>query len=235
MTAHPMIVPFRGDRIELIDNEGTPCVPMRAICEALGLDWKSQHRKLSDPRWASTVCTLTTVGGDGRARDMVCLPLHMLPAWLFTVSPAKVAPHLKDKVTAYQTECADVLWSHWSGARQREVDALAAAAARMEQRDARLRGHLLAANGLWGKAAHLQAAGVARHAVWRFLSRSQNAAYALISEAERAGAIDPAAWSDERLFAALAAGSPDAAAEGSEPSLPFDAVPAGSVVPGGEG
>ena len=32
-----------------------------------------------------------------------------------TISPNKVKPELRETVMAYQAECDDVLWQHWSG------------------------------------------------------------------------------------------------------------------------
>ena len=38
-----------------------------------------------------------------------------LAGWLMTISPNKVKPELRETVMAYQAECDDVLWQHWSG------------------------------------------------------------------------------------------------------------------------
>ena len=34
-------IDFHSDRIFLIEQDGEPFVPIRPICDALGLDWKS--------------------------------------------------------------------------------------------------------------------------------------------------------------------------------------------------
>ena len=105
--------PFHNDTLVLVDDNGTPFVAMRPIVENMGLAWQVQHRKLSE-KFASTVTIMVTVGEDGRNRDMVCLPLRKLPAWLYSVNPNKVAPAIADKVRQYQDECDDVLWEYWT-------------------------------------------------------------------------------------------------------------------------
>ncbi|MES2041907.1 MAG: phage antirepressor N-terminal domain-containing protein [Pseudomonadota bacterium] len=54
------------------------------------------------------------VAEDGKNRDMICLPLRKLPAWLCSINPSKVKPELREKVTRYQDECDDALWNYWT-------------------------------------------------------------------------------------------------------------------------
>ena len=113
MKTELMPVPFYGDTLVLVNEEGTPFVAMRAIVENMGLAWQVQHRKLTE-KFGATVTIMVTVGEDGRNREMVCLPLRKLPAWLYSVNPNKVAPELRDKIIQYQNECDDALWDYWT-------------------------------------------------------------------------------------------------------------------------
>ena len=106
-------VPFHGDTVVLVDHDGQPFVAMKPVVENLGLDWKTQHAKLTD-KFASTMGIIPTVGEDGRQREMVCLPLRKLPAFLYSINPNKVAPALRDKIVAYQAECDEALWQYWT-------------------------------------------------------------------------------------------------------------------------
>ena len=106
-------VPFHQDTLVLVDDNGAPFVAMKSIVENMGLAWPVQYRKLSE-KFASTITIMVTVGEDGRSRDMVCLPLRKLPAWLYTVNPNKVTPAIAHKVRQYQEECDDVLWEYWT-------------------------------------------------------------------------------------------------------------------------
>lgn len=63
---------------------------MKPICEGMGLDWPSQLRNIkTDPVLNSVMVNLTTVAEDGRAREMVCLPLDHLHGWMFKVDAGR--------------------------------------------------------------------------------------------------------------------------------------------------
>ena len=113
MKTELMPVPFYGDTLVLVNEEGTPFVAMKPIVENMGLAWSPQRTKL-DEKFGATVTIIVMVAEDGRNRDMVCLPLRKLPAWLYSISPNKVAPELRDKIIQYQNECDDALWKYWT-------------------------------------------------------------------------------------------------------------------------
>src|SRR5574338_504280 len=106
-------VTFHGDTLVLVDHEGDPHVAMKPITENMGLSWQGQHEKLNE-KFGSTIRVILTVGEDGKQREMVCLPLRKLPAWLYSINPNKVKPELRDKIVRYQEECDDVLWKYWT-------------------------------------------------------------------------------------------------------------------------
>lgn len=106
-------VPFHGDTVVLVGQDNEPYVAMKPVATNMGLDWKSQHAKLTD-RFASVVVEITTTGGDGKQYAMTCMPLKKLPAWLYSISPNKVVPELRDKIIRYQEECDDALWNYWT-------------------------------------------------------------------------------------------------------------------------
>ena len=43
----PINVPFRGNNLYLVEHQGNPYVPMKPVVEGMGLDWKTQHRKMT--------------------------------------------------------------------------------------------------------------------------------------------------------------------------------------------
>ncbi|MCK9540190.1 phage antirepressor N-terminal domain-containing protein, partial [Dokdonella sp.] len=106
-------VAFHEDTVVLADHGGEPHVVMRPIVENVGLDWGTQYRKLAE-KFGSSVVVMTTVAEDGRLREMTAIPLRKLAAWLYSINPNKVAPHLRDKIVRYQNECDDVLWQYWT-------------------------------------------------------------------------------------------------------------------------
>ncbi|NMY90050.1 phage antirepressor N-terminal domain-containing protein [Pseudomonas oryzihabitans] len=106
-------VPFHGDTVVLVGQDNEPYVAMKPIVTNMGLDWHSQRQKLNE-RFASTAVEITSVAEDGKLRGMTCLPLKKLPAWLYSISPNKVAPELREKIIRYQEECDDALWNYWT-------------------------------------------------------------------------------------------------------------------------
>jgi len=92
-------------------------VPVRPICEYLGLDWSAQYRRINrDPVLSDViqgVAITTTPSSDGRGgglQEMSCLPLKFLPGWLFGVSANRVKSEMREKIIRYQRESYDVLW-----------------------------------------------------------------------------------------------------------------------------
>lgn len=115
-----MPIPFRGDTVVLIGKDNEPYVAMRSVVDNIGLSWQVQHRKITE-RFGSTVTEMVTVAEDGKHRSMTCLPLRKLAAWLYSISPNKVAPELRDKIIQYQEECDDVLWRYWTKDTERHI------------------------------------------------------------------------------------------------------------------
>ena len=108
-----IVVPFHGAELLLVPFNGEPYVPMKPVVEGMGLVWGAQQQKISS-KFKSTISIIDMVAADGKNREMLCLPLRKLPAWLYSVQPNKVAPEIKDKVIQYQEECDEVLWQYWT-------------------------------------------------------------------------------------------------------------------------
>src|SRR3954470_3331103 len=78
------IVEFYGDRITAAETDaGAILVPLRPICESLGLDWSAQSRRLRrDPVLSDAVCSVAITATEaGGQRSMLALPLDVLPGW----------------------------------------------------------------------------------------------------------------------------------------------------------
>lgn len=94
--------------------DGQTLVPIRPICDALGVDYSGQLQKLkNDDELAPTVGLSPTVGADGKDREMVCLPLEFVFGWLFTINPANVKEEAREAVKQYRRECYHALFLHF--------------------------------------------------------------------------------------------------------------------------
>ncbi len=110
------VVDFYGDQIPAAqgtDNE--IYVPLRPVATFLGLNISGQQQRIQrDPVLSKRVRRLRIDSGGGPQNQM-CLPLDLLPGWLFGVSQARVAPDLQDKLNRYREECFKVLWNAFKG------------------------------------------------------------------------------------------------------------------------
>jgi hypothetical protein len=115
-------VDFYGDQISVAlvgeGEESEVYVPLRTITEFLGLGWGSQFNRLQrDEVLKARVQMITVHGADGRPRDMVSLPLDLLPGWLFGITTSRVREDLVPKLRRYREECFRILWREY----QREL------------------------------------------------------------------------------------------------------------------
>lgn len=105
-------VPFHGAELYVVNHNGEPYTPMKPIVEGMGLDWKSQHKKISQ-RFSKGMVEIT-IPSAGGVQAMICMALRKLAAWLNSISPNKVRPEIREKVIQYQEECDDVLYEYWT-------------------------------------------------------------------------------------------------------------------------
>lgn len=109
-----MTVPFHGANLMLVEHDGQPYVPMKPVADGMGIDWKSQHRKLaaSSRRWGMVMMTTPSASGD---QETSCIPLRKLPGWLSTLEPTRVkSEEAREKIYLFQEECDDALWQYWN-------------------------------------------------------------------------------------------------------------------------
>ena len=115
---------INGVEIFAETKDGDVFVPIRPICQALGIDYKTQYDKIQeDEFYTSTVGIIPTVGADGKERDMFCLPLMYAMLWLGSINPSKVKPEAKEAVMKYKLECAKAIHFHFYG-RMKKVNEL---------------------------------------------------------------------------------------------------------------
>ena len=112
---------FYDDEITAVlvaeDKRQEVYVPVRPICDFLGIDWSSQRRRINrDPVLSevtmSVVITATDIDPKSRrpqTSSMLCLPLDFLNGWLFGVSAQRVKSELRERVITYQRECYKIL------------------------------------------------------------------------------------------------------------------------------
>lgn len=100
--------------LQVVASESEQLVAVKPVCEILGVDFSSQRAKLKEhPIFGSTMVLSTTVGGDGKDREMVCLPLQFFPGWLFSINPDNVKEEARENLIKYQLECNRILFDYF--------------------------------------------------------------------------------------------------------------------------
>jgi esterase/lipase len=56
----------------------------------------------------------TSVGADGKQREMFCLPLEFVFGWLFTINPKNVSEEARPLVIRYKMECYRALYNYFT-------------------------------------------------------------------------------------------------------------------------
>lgn len=103
-----------GARLE----DGTIVVPVKRICDNLGVDWPSQYTRIKrdevlSEAAMSIVITTTDIDPSSRAparSTMICLPLDLIPGWLFGIQPSRVREDIRPKLVRYRRQCFKALW-----------------------------------------------------------------------------------------------------------------------------
>ncbi|MCG9032635.1 phage antirepressor N-terminal domain-containing protein [Laribacter hongkongensis] len=116
MTQHKLAtVDFHGNPLTVITTpEGERLVAMKPICEAIGLDWKSQFSRIKrDDVLNSTIVVTTTVAQDSKRREITCLPLDYLNGWLFGIDTNRCRAEIRPKLIECKRECYQVLATYW--------------------------------------------------------------------------------------------------------------------------
>lgn len=119
------IVNFYEDEItavvEVEDGRRVVYVPLRPLCDYLGVSWSAQYERIQrDPVLSEVVMsvrvTRTDIDPDSRrphTSEQTAIPLDYLNGWLFGINANRVKAEVRDRVILYQRECYRVLADHF--------------------------------------------------------------------------------------------------------------------------
>jgi len=131
------ITEINGVDIVAVERDGKIFVPIKPICDAVGIAFPAQYSKLQEDVFlAPTVTIIVMVAADGKEREMFCLPLRYVYGWLATINPGKVAESAREAVIRYRRECYEVLYDHFAGAVKRQHEQNAAEKALLDRKAA---------------------------------------------------------------------------------------------------
>lgn len=103
---------FFGDdivaQLQLDPNERF--VPLRRLCEALGLDAAPQARRAREHTVLAEGLRNLVVEDEGDGKPEPCLRVDLIPLWLVGVDARKASAAARERLETLQRECASVLW-----------------------------------------------------------------------------------------------------------------------------
>lgn len=165
-TLIPVNVPG-ADPIMAVQQDGKEWASVTHICHGLGIDAKSQRRKIHGKPWACEVNLTLQVGG--QAREVYMIDRRTLTMWLATIDARRVSEDARDALLAYQNEASDALdkYFHDGGAINPRADEHQAAAlirqAQMQMELAQAARGLIHNDHLEAKARIILAQGMGEH------------------------------------------------------------------------
>lgn len=99
----------------LVIQNGQKLVPIKPICEALGVNDRSQRSKIESDEILGSVGVLSTsTGKDNKSYEMFCIPYKYVFGWLFTINPKNVKEEARESVIKYRMACYDALYQHFT-------------------------------------------------------------------------------------------------------------------------
>ena len=100
-------VPGTSNPIMAVQKDGTEWASITHVCDALGIDSKSQRRKIQGKSWACGVMMTLQVAGQNREVFMV--DRRTLTMWLATIDTNRINENARPTLEAFQLEAANAL------------------------------------------------------------------------------------------------------------------------------
>lgn len=98
-----------------LEEDRGKLIPIRPICDGLGISVQKQLEKIKeDEDLSSTVTLRVMVAADGKDREMACLPIEFIFGWLFTINPKNVKPESQNAVRQYRLQCYKALYEYFT-------------------------------------------------------------------------------------------------------------------------
>lgn len=103
---------FHGHDVAVYHNDRGHWVSVTQLCDAMGIDSRSQRRRIVQSPWSEGCRTVMTlqVPGDTQSREHFLLHQRRLPMWLGSIVTSRIKDEaVRARVEEHQTEFADVL------------------------------------------------------------------------------------------------------------------------------
>lgn len=113
----------RVNNVDIVSTSDEQLIPIRPICQALGIDYSRQLKKIKEDKILSSVMGIEpTTGKDGKMYEMCCLSVRYIFGWLFTINPSNVVPEARESVLKYKHLCYDALYDYFTGQQKKVIE-----------------------------------------------------------------------------------------------------------------
>lgn len=109
---------FMGDELMAVRaDDNHVYVSLRNLCDALGIVRQSQRNRINRNEVLSEGYVVLKVMINDVLQEVGMLRANLVPLWLAGVSTSRVSEETRQKLIAYQTEAAQVLWEAFQDGR----------------------------------------------------------------------------------------------------------------------
>jgi len=121
---HMVPVQFNDQTLWGLKEGDDVLVALKPICENLSIDWEAQRQRLMRDTVLSKGAVIIQVPSPGGTQDTTCLPLKLLPGFLFGIDDRRIRDEaIRARLITYKLECYDVLARHFLGSGAEAKDA----------------------------------------------------------------------------------------------------------------
>lgn len=116
MSSRFEIIPFHDHQILTLCEQDSTIVVMKPIVEAMGLNWRRQHTRITEHPVISKGITFAGIPSAGGAQDMLCLTLEHFHGWLLTLDTRYIKdPVQRALIEVYQSQAFRTIYEHYHG------------------------------------------------------------------------------------------------------------------------
>lgn len=123
---------INNDATILVSNVSEGLIPIKPICEALGIDYTSEYAKIQkNVIYSPAVGLRTMVEANNEKKEMRCIHFNFFAGWLFSIDPANIKDEAKDDFINLQIKINNAVFEHFYGRllyqlarNEREIDLL---------------------------------------------------------------------------------------------------------------
>ncbi|MCO5268503.1 MAG: phage antirepressor N-terminal domain-containing protein [Brumimicrobium sp.] len=107
---HTKFLQFNGRTIWFTNKDGENWIAIKPICEALGVNYVGQYKKLTEDKFYTDALYKTTMrDSKNRKQEMVCISEKSVYGWIASIN----SPN--EEFWQYKRTCYDILYQHFKG------------------------------------------------------------------------------------------------------------------------